>query len=44
MIWVARLNPDDPIYQYNNEAEAQAKATELQDADQTGRQYKVVQL
>ena len=44
MIWVARLNPDDPIYDYDNFAEAQAKATELQDADETGRQYRVAQL
>jgi hypothetical protein len=43
-IWVAHLNPDDPIYQYDNEAEAQAKATELQDADPTGRQYRVTQI
>lgn len=42
MIWVARLNPDDPIYQYNNEPEAQAKAQELQSQDPTGRQYRVV--
>ena len=40
MIWVARLNPDDPIYQYDNEPEAQAKATELQNADTTGRKYR----
>ena len=44
MIWVARLNPDDPIYEYDNYAEAQAKATELQDADTSGRQYRVAQL
>ena len=44
MIWVARLNPDDPIYQYDNEPEAQAKATELQNADTTGRKYRVVKL
>jgi len=43
-IWVAHLNPEDPIYQYDNEAEAQAKATELQDADETGRIYRVSQL
>jgi hypothetical protein len=41
MIWVARLNPDDPIYQYDNEAEAQAKADELQANDPTGRKYRV---
>ena len=43
-IWVSRLNPEDPIYEYDNLNEAQAKATELQDADETGRQYKVVEL
>ena len=43
-IWVAHLTPEDPIYQYDNEAEAQAKATELQDADETGRIYRVTQL
>lgn len=43
-IWVARINPEDPIYEYDNLNEAQAKATELQDADEIGRQYKVVEL
>lgn len=43
-IWVARLNPDDPIYQYDNYEEAQAKADELQAADTTGRLYRVSQL
>lgn len=43
-IWVAHLNPNDPIYEYDNEPEAQAKATELQNADTTGRQYRVVQI
>jgi hypothetical protein len=40
-IWVAQLNPNDPIYSYDTEAEAQAKADELQAADPTGRKYKV---
>jgi hypothetical protein len=40
-IWVAQLTPEDPIYEYNNEPEAQAKADELQAADPTGRQYRV---
>jgi len=44
MIWVARLTPDNPIYDYDNFAEAQAKAIELQEADETGRQYRVAQL
>jgi hypothetical protein len=40
-IWVARLNPDDPIYEYDNEAEAQAKANELKSQDPTDRLYRV---
>jgi hypothetical protein len=44
IIWVAQLTPEDPIYNYDNEAEAQAKADELQAADTTGRQYRVVEL
>ena len=40
-MWVEKLNPTDPIYQYSDEAEAQAKAEELQSADTTGRLYKV---
>ena len=43
-IWVAQLTPEDPIYQYDNEEEAVAKANELQAADETGRQYRVEQL
>jgi hypothetical protein len=43
-IWVAHLTPEDPIYQYDNEAETQAKAEELQAADETGRVYKVVHI
>ena len=43
-IWVARLTSEDPIYQYDNEAEAQAKADELQVNDPTGRQYRITQL
>ena len=43
-IWVAQLNPEDPIYEYDNEEQADAKAQELQAADTTGRQYRVVQI
>lgn len=43
-IWVARLTAEDPIYEYDNFPEAQAKATELQEADTTGRQYRVAEL
>jgi len=41
-IWVAHLTPSDPIYEYDNEPEAQAKADELQADDPTGRKYRVV--
>lgn len=40
-IWVAHLTPTDPIYEYDNEPEAQAKADELQSQDPTGRKYRV---
>ena len=43
-IRVAQLNPTDPIYEYDNEPEAQAKADELQAADSTGRKYRVQQV
>ena len=43
-IWVARLNPNDPIYEYSSETEAQDKVTELQNADTTGRKYRVVKI
>jgi hypothetical protein len=41
-IWVAQLTPNDPIYEYDNEPEADAKAAELQSQDPTGRKYRVV--
>jgi hypothetical protein len=40
-IWVSRLTPEDPVYQYDTYDEAQAKAQELQAADPTQRQYRV---
>jgi hypothetical protein len=40
-IWVAHLTPSDPIYEYDNEPEAQAKADELAAAD-PGRAYRVM--
>tara|TARA_R110000822_G_scaffold306561_2_gene432933 strand:+ start:224 stop:403 length:180 start_codon:yes stop_codon:yes gene_type:complete len=43
-IWVAQLESDDPIYDYDNLEEAEFKAQELQDADPTGRLYKVEQI
>lgn len=43
-IWVAQLNPTDPIYEYDNEPEAQAKADELAASDPSGRAYRVQQI
>ena len=42
-IWVARLNPEDPIYMYPTLEEAEVKAAELQAADETGRLYKAAE-
>jgi hypothetical protein len=39
-IWVAQLNPEDPTFEFEIEADAIAKAEELQAADMSGRQYK----
>jgi len=39
-IWVARLTPEDPLYTFETLEECEAKAAELQAADETGRQYK----
>lgn len=39
-IWVARLQPEDPIYTFDTLEETEAKAAELQAADETGRLYK----
>lgn len=43
-IWVAQLKPSDPIYEYDNEPECQAKADELQSQDPTGRKYRAQQI
>jgi hypothetical protein len=43
-IWVARLTPEDPTYEFYIETEAQVKAAELQAADETGRIYRVVDI
>jgi len=43
-IWVARLNPNDPVYEYPTLMEAEAKAFELESADPTNRKYRVVEV
>jgi len=44
MIWVAQLTSEDPIYEYHLLTQAEAKAFELQEADTTGRKYRVTQI
>jgi hypothetical protein len=39
-IWVHQLNPEDTAWEFEIEADAIAKAEELQAADQSGRQYR----
>jgi hypothetical protein len=38
--WVAKLNSEDLIYEYDNEEEALNKASELESSDITGRKYR----
>jgi hypothetical protein len=40
-IWVQQLTPEDEIFTFETEAEAQAKADELTSADTEGRLYRV---
>ena len=43
-VWVAKLNSEDTIDEFETEAQAQAKADELAAADETGRVYKVQEI
>jgi len=40
-VWVAKLNSQDSIDEFETEAQAQTKADELTQADPTGRVYEV---
>ena len=44
MIWIAQLNPGDPIYNYDNEHDAWTQALTMEAGDASGRQYKAVQV
>jgi hypothetical protein len=41
-IWVVKLNQEDEDYLFDTLEEAEAKATELQESDSTGRKYKAI--
>ncbi len=43
-IWVAQLQSEDPIYDFDNLEEAELEAAKLQAQDPTGRLYKVEQV
>tara|TARA_B100001094_G_scaffold194845_1_gene188853 strand:- start:1177 stop:1416 length:240 start_codon:yes stop_codon:yes gene_type:complete len=43
-VWVAKLAGDGQIWEYDTESDANAKMTELDNADSTHRRYKVVQV
>jgi len=40
-IWVSQINPEDTIWEFDNESEAISKAEELQASDPSGRLYRV---
>ena len=43
-IWVAKLTSSGQVWEYDNESDANAKMTELDNADSSNRRYKVVQV
>jgi len=43
-IWVAHLTAEDPIYTFETLEECEAKAAELQAADETGRKYRASEM
>jgi len=43
-VWVAKLNSTDTVDEYDTEAEAQTKKTELTSTDPTDRVYKVTRV
>lgn len=40
-IWVQQLTPEDTIFTFETEAEAQTKADELTSTDTEGRSYRI---
>jgi hypothetical protein len=43
-VWVAKLNPDDTLDEFEDEVDAEAKKLELETADPTNRIYKIVEV
>ena len=42
-VWVEKLTPDDTIYTFDTESEANTKKDELTASDTTGRLYRVIE-
>lgn len=43
-VWISKVTDSEPTLEYTNEATAYRKMIELEDADSTGRKYKVVEI
>ena len=43
-IWVAKLNADDTIDEFDTLEEAEAKKTQLENSDPSGRVYRIVEI
>ena len=43
-IWVAKLNAEDTVDEFNTMEEAEAKKLELETADPSGRVYRIVEI
>ena len=43
-IWVAKLNTDDTIDEFDTLEEAEAKKTQLETSDPSGRVYRIVEI
>ncbi len=43
-IWVQQLTPEDEIFTFETEAEAQAKVDELTPSDTEGRLYRITSI
>tara|TARA_R110000824_G_scaffold67030_1_gene173675 strand:- start:1739 stop:1975 length:237 start_codon:yes stop_codon:yes gene_type:complete len=42
--WTGKLTSDGTIWEYDSESDANAKMTQLDNADSTNRRYKVVEI
>lgn len=43
-IWVQKLNAEDSVDEFETLAEAESRKTELENADPSGRVYKIIEI